>query len=80
MLACVSCPCPVRQVGHLATWTKEVEADAEARGWLQDWSLRGQVRFYCSSTPKLLSKAQVADDSGRSSCRDVFAAQPAWCW
>lgn len=40
--------CPVRgvliiQIGHLATWTKEVEADCETRGFLNDWSLRGQV-------------------------------------
>jgi hypothetical protein len=27
-------------------WIKEVEADAESNGWLQDWSLRGQVRTH----------------------------------
>lgn len=67
-------------MGHLATWTKEIEADAEAHGWLQDWSLRGQVCFCCSSKDNQDTVwAQVADDSKRTSCRVVVAAQPGWC-
>lgn len=38
------------QVGHLATWAKEVAADAETAGWLNDWSLRGQVGSQCAYT------------------------------
>lgn len=31
------------QTGHLVTIAKEMAADAEQQGWLQDWKLRSQV-------------------------------------
>jgi hypothetical protein len=41
--------CVLLQLGHIITWLKEMEADADARGWLKDWSLRGQVSKIHSS-------------------------------
>lgn len=42
-LACTLRGVLMVQIGHLATWTKEVQAECETRGFLNDWSLRGQV-------------------------------------
>lgn len=46
-MTCAACLLPADaaglQVSHLATWAREVLAEGESRGWLDDWSLRSQV-------------------------------------